>query len=254
MVINMLARALSPTYANSSCLDNTPHLQAQQWLTSLMDDEISSAAAASKDETPKDDKSSRRRSMLSLGGSKSSSSSALLSDTPQPSSSGFGRMRRSMNLGSTVSAPTIVHQAPQAAASLDRQPQHLEEWLEYWDQNGSGIDMLKKPKLFELVSYGIPNRARGRMWQLVSGSAYRLALQPGYYHELLHYHQGKESRAIVELEKDLHRSLPEHPIYIRGGSGIPALRRVLTAYAWHNPEIGYCQSMVRHRCVVRGSR
>ena len=67
-----------------------------------------------------------------------------------------------------------------------------------------------------------------------------------YYQRLLDEHEGQQNVAMEEIEKDLRRSF-FHPNYEGAAEkeiseeDIASLRRVLTAYSWHNPEIGYCQ-------------
>lgn len=70
-----------------------------------------------------------------------------------------------------------------------------------------------------------------------------------YYKRLFIENTGRESIATEEIEKDIRRSFI-HPVNEGrfeereneiSEEDVNALRRVLTAYAWHNPDIGYCQ-------------
>ena len=85
-------------------------------------------------------------------------------------------------------------------------------------------------------------KVRSDIWKLHTGAMLEGYDHPGAYQELLSANHGKHSLAMDEIERDLHRSLPEHKAF-QSEVGISSLRRVLTAYAWRNPEIGYCQAM-----------
>ncbi len=115
-------------------------------------------------------------------------------------------------------------------------------WAEYLRDNGRNVTLLRQPTFHKLIRVGLPNRLRGEMWELTSGSLYLRLENPTLYTDTLAKFEGQESLAIEEIEKDLNRSLPEY-LGFQSQDGIDQLRRVLTAYSWVNTDVGYCQAM-----------
>ena len=115
-------------------------------------------------------------------------------------------------------------------------------WAEYLRDNGRNVTLIRQPTFHKLIRVGLPNRLRGEIWELTSGSIFLRLETPALYQDTLAKFEGQESLAIDEIEKDLNRSLPEYPGF-QSEEGIGRLRRVLTAYSWVNADVGYCQAM-----------
>ncbi|KAI0642421.1 TBC-domain-containing protein [Trametes meyenii] len=115
-------------------------------------------------------------------------------------------------------------------------------WTNYLRTHGRNVTLLRYPQCTRLIQVGLPNRLRGEMWETLSGSLYLRFENPGYYEKILADNAGRTNTSTEEIEKDLHRSLPEYSAY-QSEEGIGALRRVLQAYSFKNPETGYCQAM-----------
>ncbi|KAJ7995890.1 hypothetical protein DPEC_G00231400 [Dallia pectoralis] len=145
---------------------------------------------------------------------------------------------------STEALMTVFH--PQDSENMD--PKMLKEkmkeqsWDIHFSEYGRGTSMFCTKKTRDLIVHGVPEALRGELWMLFSGAVNDMATNPGYYSELVDQSLGTSTLATDEIERDLHRSLPEHPAF-QSDTGISALRRVLTAYAYRNPKIGYCQAM-----------
>ncbi|RCV28017.1 hypothetical protein SETIT_5G371900v2 [Setaria italica] len=121
-----------------------------------------------------------------------------------------------------------------------------------------------KEELECLVRDGLPMALRGELWQAFIGIGARRV--KGYYEGLLAAEGEREDSKCSDsptteggdgkpkasqpfssekwkgqIEKDLPRTFPGHPALDEDGRN--ALRRLLTAYARHNPSVGYCQAM-----------
>uniref|UniRef100_A0AAQ6IV29 TBC1 domain family member 9B n=1 Tax=Anabas testudineus TaxID=64144 RepID=A0AAQ6IV29_ANATE len=142
--------------------------------------------------------------------------------------------------GDTSPLSLIGHSVCHLSAMKEKMKE--EAWKIHFSEFGRGVCMYRTARTRELVLSGIPERLRGELWLLFSGAQNEMASHPGYYGDLVEQAMGLCSLATEEIERDLHRSMPEHRAF-QNETGIAALRRVLTAYAHRNPGIGYCQAM-----------
>ncbi|XP_051840700.1 TBC1 domain family member 8 isoform X1 [Antechinus flavipes] len=180
--------------------------------------------------------------------------SSLFQSTSVCSDQKFGNFKLSQN-GNMVDKETnllpnsealiaIFHQSGTQSpdSRMSREQIKASLWNDHFVEYGRTVCMFRTEKIRKLVAMGIPESLRGKLWLLFSDAVTDLASHPGYYGNLVEESMGKCCLVTEEIERDLHRSLPEHPAF-QNETGIAALRRVLTAYAHRNPKIGYCQSM-----------
>lgn len=135
------------------------------------------------------------------------------------------------------------------------------KWKLFMEKSGLPLDNdspyrfpSRSEKLRRYVRKGIPAEWRGNAWWHFARGQEKLNKNKGLYDKLLSQmnDKGKKKKAITDLdviERDLHRTFPDNIHFQRETfqddepTMIRALRRVLVAFSWYNPKIGYCQSM-----------
>eukprot|EP00051_Salpingoeca_urceolata_P029413 m.6731 g.6731 ORF g.6731 m.6731 type:complete len:893 (-) comp2717_c0_seq2:124-2802(-) len=120
----------------------------------------------------------------------------------------------------------------------------------WWKFMGRGVDYDPKgPEWTLLIRGGIPAKFRKLVWcQIVEARVgqNRSFVGDDYYEKLLIHKQGKRSVHTKQIALDLPRTFPSNR-YFQDESckGVQKLGRILTAFSWFNPRVGYCQGLNR---------
>ena len=113
----------------------------------------------------------------------------------------------------------------------------------------------RSPKTQRFILKGLPPAWRGAAWFYYAGGEAYLSSHPHLYSNLLTTSDLTLSENDKEaIERDLHRTFPDN-IHFKPSPHsslsssqpeaplLSSLRRVLRAFAAHNPKVGYCQSL-----------
>lgn len=142
---------------------------------------------------------------------------------------------------------------------LPDQERRTKKWSQYMkDQGLPTAQPIRFPsrstKTERFIRKGIPPAWRGPAWFFYAGGDAYLKRHVGLYSYLVTRSEAKLPDNDKEaIERDLHRTFPDN-VHFKPDSetSIPSieeqpiltsLRRVLRAYAFHAPRIGYCQSL-----------
>ncbi|KAI5967944.1 hypothetical protein CANMA_002712 [Candida margitis] len=118
----------------------------------------------------------------------------------------------------------------------------------------------KSDKIKKMVRRGIPSEWRGNAWFFYAGGYDKLRKHKGVYKKILEETKDIQNKETEVIERDLFRTFPDNVYfnssiskdvshssdvsYVREETKlIKSLRRVLTAFAHYQPQIGYCQSL-----------
>ncbi len=145
------------------------------------------------------------------------------------------------------------------AVYLPDQERRTRKWNAYMRDLGLPTDQPNRfpnrsTKTERFIRKGIPPAWRGQAWFFYAGGDVYLKRHAGLYSYLVSRSDAKLPDNDKEaIERDLHRTFPDNiqfkPDSHRSDPStaeppiLASLRRVLRAFAFHSPRIGYCQSL-----------
>ncbi|XP_067839645.1 TBC1 domain family member 2A [Heptranchias perlo] len=127
------------------------------------------------------------------------------------------------------------------------------KWANYLAGRTCG-ELVPSPELKILIRNGIPKEHRCHVWKWCTNRRVqhiRERYGSNRYQELLKLCKNKQQAASKQIELDLLRTLTNNRLFASPTSKlVQKLRRVLLAYSWQNPDIGYCQGLNRLAAVA----
>ncbi|XP_012624476.2 TBC1 domain family member 2A isoform X1 [Microcebus murinus] len=112
-------------------------------------------------------------------------------------------------------------------------------------------ELAPSAELKQLLRAGVPHEHRPRVWRWLVHRRTQHLHTPGCYQELLGRSQASKHPAARQIELDLNRTFPNNKHFTCPTSSFPdKLRRVLLAFSWQNPTIGYCQGLNRLAAIA----
>ncbi|XP_037635464.1 TBC1 domain family member 2A isoform X2 [Sebastes umbrosus] len=123
----------------------------------------------------------------------------------------------------------------------------LSRWAQYL-AGRSADDLGPSPELKGLLRGGVPQEYRQRVWRWVVRTRTRTIRErhSERYQQLCEKSRTCLHPASRQIQLDLHRTLTTNQHFSSPSSPtLPQLRRILLAFSWQNPAIGYCQGLNR---------
>ncbi|KGU23824.1 hypothetical protein MG7_04017 [Candida albicans P34048] len=135
---------------------------------------------------------------------------------------------------------------------------------ESFNNNNNNIPTRFPPrsdKVKKMIRRGIPPEWRGNAWFFYAGGYEKLSKNVGTYERIVKATYNVKTKDTEVIERDLNRTFPDNIYFNSSIKGvfssletlqqekeqetllIKSLRRVLVAFAQHQPQIGYCQSL-----------
>ncbi|XP_039976279.1 TBC1 domain family member 2A isoform X2 [Xiphias gladius] len=128
----------------------------------------------------------------------------------------------------------------------------LSRWAQYLAAR-SDNDLCPSPELKGLLRGGVPQEYRQRVWRWVVRARTRTIRDrhPQHYQQLCEKSHTSPHPASRQIQLDLHRTLTTNQHFSSPSSpALQQLRRILLAFSWQNPAIGYCQGLNRLAAIA----
>ncbi|XP_058885038.1 TBC1 domain family member 2A-like isoform X3 [Acipenser ruthenus] len=109
------------------------------------------------------------------------------------------------------------------------------------------------PELKGLIRCGIPVEYREQVWRWIVRTRTQVYRKrnPNRYQELRKHCEVSEHPASRQIRLDLHRTLTSNKHFSSPTSdAVQKLQRILLAFSWQNPTIGYCQGLNRLAAIA----